>query len=289
MFKRKILLLILILVIIIVSIIALYISKNTYNVSTTEEAIRFINDNYYNIAFDINARTANIDGETVNITDLFDISDEYLEELIKNDKFNIFLSENLVGNIDYSKNSVTIQNPYSTKALLVKVSDKSVFNEYSSIISIEELFNDLYIIRYTSALDTKNGFNDLKENNKVDGILTDFKLPLSSNNVSLQSVNSLYSASDKEPWGTVYTGMKQYSELLNHRNNKADIKVAVLDTGVNSSHEVFNENTFDWEHAWNFLDSNNNLTDDSGHGTMCAGIIAQSTSDNIKIVPMKTR
>jgi subtilisin family serine protease len=55
--------------------------------------------------------------------------------------------------------------------------------------------------------------------------------------------------------------------------------LAILDSGVLSSHPDL-AGRLDMRDAWNFVDNNNNVADDCGHGTMVAGIAAASTNTN---------
>lgn len=77
------------------------------------------------------------------------------------------------------------------------------------------------------------------------------------------------------------------------------VTVAVLDSGLDVNHEIFNGTGRLWEnsaeingapgvdddgngyvddfHGWNFLNDNNNLSDGSGHGTHVSGIVVGST------------
>ncbi|HUI89491.1 MAG TPA: S8 family serine peptidase [Anaerolineales bacterium] len=94
------------------------------------------------------------------------------------------------------------------------------------------------------------------------------------------------------------------------------VTVAVLDTGVNITHPDLvnsiwvnaaeaagtpnvdddNNGYVDDLHGWNFVDNNNNVNDDNGHGTHLAGIIAASINNavgiagiapNARIMPVK--
>ncbi len=69
--------------------------------------------------------------------------------------------------------------------------------------------------------------------------------------------------------------------------------VAVLDTGVDTSHPDLYANVID---GWNYVDDNFDVTDDDGHGTMVAGIIAAMANNslgiagvasNVSIMPLK--
>jgi len=69
--------------------------------------------------------------------------------------------------------------------------------------------------------------------------------------------------------------------------------VAVLDSGVNSSHPDLSGKIIE---GWNYVDNNDDVTDEDGHGTMVAGIIAAMTNNsigiagvtsNVSIMPLK--
>jgi subtilisin family serine protease len=69
--------------------------------------------------------------------------------------------------------------------------------------------------------------------------------------------------------------------------------VAVLDSGVNTSHPDLSGNIIN---GWNYVDNNDDVTDEDGHGTMVAGIIAAMANNsigiagvasNVSIMPLK--
>jgi subtilisin family serine protease len=78
---------------------------------------------------------------------------------------------------------------------------------------------------------------------------------------------------------------------------KKQIKVAVIDTGVDYTHPDL-QGRIDVEDGFNFVNNTTNVKDDNGHGTHLAGIIAASSNNGIgisgitgsldvKIVPVK--
>ena len=79
--------------------------------------------------------------------------------------------------------------------------------------------------------------------------------------------------------------------INNYANNNSSITVAVLDTGINSSHEAFSitgtADKLSFNHAYDYVNDDSDVSDDNGHGTAVAGVVAESTSNNIKILPVK--
>lgn len=62
------------------------------------------------------------------------------------------------------------------------------------------------------------------------------------------------------------------------------IHVIVLDSGIDAQHEIFED--VEIGPGWNFIDENSDVSDDIGHGTHVAGIIAQNSS-NVVITSYK--
>ena len=74
----------------------------------------------------------------------------------------------------------------------------------------------------------------------------------------------------------------------------AGIRVAVIDSGVNSMHEDFAGTSF--EKGLNLLDGSHDVTDKTGHGTFVSGVIAATRNnsvgiagicDDVTIIPLK--
>lgn len=73
----------------------------------------------------------------------------------------------------------------------------------------------------------------------------------------------------------------------------ADLVVAVLDTGLDANHAEFSGKTVP---GYNFIDSNEDTSDDNGHGTHVAGLVAAATDNrqgtaavcpDCKVMPLK--
>lgn len=90
---------------------------------------------------------------------------------------------------------------------------------------------------------------------------------------------------------------EKHSELLDYLQSqdygKNDVTVAVIDSGItvdSNTKNVFNDRVLSGVNysATKSAETNGNeATDDNGHGTSISYIIAQSTSDNVKLLPIK--
>lgn len=98
----------------------------------------------------------------------------------------------------------------------------------------------------------------------------------------------------KYEWDISYTEADKAWPLI---KQKREIKVAVLDTGVDYTHPDLKNRVLK-SIGYNFVDNNSDTMDDNGHGTHVSGIIAANANDNIgiagidgtldvKIIPIK--
>ena len=260
-----------------------------------ENALNQINEEYFNIELDLNSGMATVDGNEIKIKDLLKITEEEEKELLSSEeKFYDYLNDNVIGDIEYKDGTVQIENPYSTNTIMMKTSNLTEIEDCGDVQSIVKVANDIYCVHYENAKETKEGYNILKENNLVENVCKDAKIT-TLDDVSLRSesleVDSLAVTGNNYAWGVGTTGLRRYVNKLNYGNNNSEIKVAVVDTGVRITHEVFaNETTsdrIDTTYSYNYVSDNKDIADDNGHGTMVAGIISEATSNNVKIVPVK--
>jgi subtilisin family serine protease len=94
------------------------------------------------------------------------------------------------------------------------------------------------------------------------------------------------------------------NEVFKNIKTKNEVKIAVIDTGVDLNHKDLKNNIWfnkkeikdgidnddngfvDDVNGWNFAEGNNDLSDDIGHGTHISGIIVKNFP-NAKIIPIK--
>lgn len=90
---------------------------------------------------------------------------------------------------------------------------------------------------------------------------------------------------DYQSWGTTRVGADRYIDYLDGQSALYPVTVAVLDTGMDTSHPFFTGRVAD--EKWDF-DGNDGVPEDvHGHGSHVASIVVDETPGNVKIMPVK--
>ena len=270
-----------------------------YSSFSEKRAIDNLNENCYDISFDLTSKKAVVDGKETDISDLFSLSEDKVNEMIENDSFESFISSNLVGDISNDKisgNQITLQNPYSTKSLIVQTENEKALKNNPTVKEIKKINTDLYIVKYDSSQDTKNSFESLSDDESILHVMKDYKVyafdKSESFKISPAQVTAQSVPESSVAWGVTTTGLGHYKKILDSDVlNDKQVRVAVLDTGINKTHEAFTSKSsadrLDYTYAYNYIEDNDDPVDDKGHGTQAAGAIVESTPDNVKIVPIR--
>lgn len=164
---------------------------------------------------------------------------------------------------------IFLSRPYQTKRLIVK-STEEYMETYGAVQEISG-FQDLHILQYETE-------EAAREAHKM-FMLTD--------TVEYAEPDCVISVTEAhKSWGTNYVGADTYNQYLQTATPLSEeVVVAVVDTGVDSSHEFLAERVIPVNK--NFVDSTPNSNDKHSHGTHVAGIIADMTLPNVKILPVK--
>ncbi|HAB95143.1 MAG TPA: hypothetical protein DCF49_10410 [Lachnospiraceae bacterium] len=99
-------------------------------------------------------------------------------------------------------------------------------------------------------------------------------------------IDSEVSYDDVSPtWGGDLMGMSEVCARASRSSfGGRTVTVAVIDTGVNTSHELLAGRITGGK---SFLAGTDYSSDENGHGTHVAGIIAENTPSNVRIMPLK--
>ena len=173
-------------------------------------------------------------------------------------------------NIEVNENEVIITKPYQTKQIVLKVSgDKELDNTQNAKEFVTD-GNGLYLLQYESEEDTKNAYEQFLHRNDLEYVTINKVMHKTAMN-----------------WGTERISAELYQERLKSKNiTSEELLVAVVDTGVDHSHPKL-EGRVREDLSYDFVDGDEVAEDVDGHGTHVSGIIADCSTDNIKIIPIK--
>jgi len=246
------------------------------------------------------------DLEENEISDFLDFEKEVMKlnkELLNNSSFQSPLMNEDNYNIESSLEK--FEGKFSLKRLIVQGNIKNNYNA-KKVLS----YNDLHILSYENEEQTEYAYNKLKIDKSLD-VIVDGMLKLN------EYAEKDYSYSLYDNWGAESIDIGGYRQFLVNNNVNKEVVVVVLDTGINTSHPMFQNRllkdkygkirgfsyhnskykysysnlSFDVDNpntAINEADSNKySFEDDIGHGTHVAGIICSLTPSNVKILPIK--
>lgn len=160
------------------------------------------------------------------------------------------------------------------KDRLVVPSD-NVKNDYGATESLCAL--GYTVLQY----DTEDAAATAKENLVADGYNAQYDSILSCEDVNSTSSTSTRWGNDRIESQETLNAIKASGKEL------SDITVGVVDTGVDHTHPELVDRVVETGLNFSSTGQANGSMDDQGHGTMVAGIIAQNTTDNVKIKPYK--
>ena len=175
----------------------------------------------------------------------------------------------------------SVSESLKTKTIIVDVPDVSVLENDPTIVKFERTLAGKYIVEYKTIEDTAKGYESISNADDSSAIL----------NLKIKGKRYKFTNGDaaKQAWGVRTMKLDTYADSLESKTNT--VTVAVLDSGINKDHIVFSESSqydrLDFTHAYDFVNEDSDPKDDDSHGTMVAGVIAESTPKNVKIVPVK--
>ena len=176
-------------------------------------------------------------------------------------------------------NRLIITRPYQTKRLIVRMKDGVFLTDTLGAVSAISDGEGRFVLQFDNIESTMAAYETLKNNPNVSSVSAD----------KVTKINSLQgSVIDKygfDRWGSKRTETDRFSEYLKKEGKTTSVTVAVLDTGVTTTHELLSGRVASG--GYDFVNNDSFPYDDNGHGTHVAGIIVDNTPSNIKVLPLK--
>ncbi len=183
------------------------------------------------------------------------------------------------------------ENAFETQRLIVK-SKKSI--DYQGAIDYVSGYNDLYILQYDSVIATKMAYQNYLACDYIDYVEPDIIMSVQDDlempeiDISDEDISDMNDATAEAiEWLSDKIGFTDIKEKLADMINDDYVLVAVIDSGVDTDHEYFENRLVYSNYNGSSTGERNSVEDDYGHGTHVAGIIVGNTLDNVKIKPYK--
>lgn len=183
----------------------------------------------------------------------------------------------LVENIDIASlfidSSSEYNGIYENKTLMI-MSKTNDFNKYGA--EVVDVQNGIYILKYKTEKDTRTAYNKYKKQNDILSVEINATMEIQEQGKEQNQANT---------YETEETELAKF--LAQNKNSSKEVKVAILDTGINSENEIFSNRIIDLGVNLSTSGDANSIKDDNKHGTEIATIIAQNTDENVKLMPIK--
>lgn len=241
-------------------------------------------DGYYAEALvDTRKEEVKVDGEETTFEEAFDMEDtSEVPEMDSTQAVEEYFEDQVCETEVVEEGVVQVTNPYQTRQILVQTDQLDQDYGASDIFHLDAVGE--YILQFDTEEATKTAYEQM---HPVYGSACILNRVIQADDMLMSGAGS---SQGSYSWGAAYMGMAQLKAspfLDTFRGNK--VTVAVMDTGIDKSNLLFRGRTISGE-SRNFLPGDPAyLYDDAvvGHGTHVAGIVADSTPDNVELMVLK--
>ena len=177
---------------------------------------------------------------------------------------------------------ITVTFPFRSRRLIVKSAETPALRGGRLVA---EGYRDLHVIEYDSQADAFSAYQAFSGDSSIEFVDSDRTLFAAEvrNYAGIASIDE-----DSKPWGVADIGADAYCTWLNSvKKELPEVHVAVVDTGVYAEHSWLQDRVLTENGACFVTGHTGGWDDDNGHGTHCSGIVAASTPDTVKILPVK--
>ena len=245
-----------------------------------------VGKNYFSeITINMNTKEVKRDNTDSSLTEEFDISKEQ-ENLYfssKEEMENFLFSSSF--DIKENNQIFTITNPYQTKSIIVEADEIKEQMENTETI---EIADGLYVLRFYSEKLTKAMYNYYGGQDYVKKVFKDeMYIDEPINDIS----QTMYGETEADlknhhSLGVISMGLDNYANIINENQNPSDVVISTIGYGINYKNEFF-KNRID-KNCYNFMLENQDISETVEQGSRIAEILVDSTTSNIRIMPLVT-
>lgn len=228
-----------------------------------------------------------------SFAEIFDIKDDLTEfsedvtKLIREAETTSY-SINFYGSANAEKKTETANPEYETARIIVKAKGKI---DKLNAVSVVDGYNDLHILQFATSLDAQTACEYYLELDNVeyaqpDRIVTATELETVEED---KTFDEILAEKPKLEEPAILVGIKALKEYFATENitYNQKIDVAVIDTGVESTHELLKGRVEPTGKNFSNDGDVDSSEDNEGHGTHVAGILIVNSLQNVTIKPYK--
>lgn len=176
---------------------------------------------------------------------------------------------------------------YQLKRLMVLTDGQQLKDSYGASDILHYGDYDEYVLQFDTTEDTEYAYYELADAYGTDHCFID-QVVDSDILLDVPDVEEYNSLS----WGGSVMGFGYLKAEYDYYVIDQDVTVAIIDTGLDATNKIF-KNRIDTKHSFCFqgtdkVSKSKAYTDGNGHGTHVAGIIADNTPENVKLMILKT-
>lgn len=161
------------------------------------------------------------------------------------------------------------------------VKSKRNIDEFDSV-DIVEGYDDLHIVQFDDSDSAEQALEYYNDDKYIEYAEEDRPVTVTETETSLPE-----NYDNHLSWGSTSIGIDDYFDYLGDTSKLPQIVVGIIDTGVDLDHEFLEGRIIETGFNNSSTGKDNSEDDDEGHGTHIAGIIADNTTDNVKIKAFK--
>ncbi len=185
---------------------------------------------------------------------------------------------------------------FSLKRLMLFIDEGTLADSHGAISSVYYTTGAFYLLEYETPAATKSAYKDLCTELGDDRVFID--RPLELLDTPAQTTTTATPDHDSASYGVDLMHLDTARDEYQDEPDPEDpVIVAVLDSGVNATHEMFSytdakgntESRLIINEDASFASETDGpvSVDNNGHGTHVAGILADGTSHQVKLMPLK--
>ncbi|MCM1284717.1 MAG: S8 family serine peptidase [Bacteroides sp.] len=147
-------------------------------------------------------------------------------------------------------------------------------------VDIVEGYDDLHIVQFDNSESAEQALEHYNTIKYIEYAEEDIPMSTSEMSSGITYDNHL-------SWGSESIGVDDYVDYLGNVSALPEIVVGIIDTGIDLDHEFLKDRIIPTGINYSDSGTESSEDDDNGHGTHVAGIIADNTTENVKLKAYK--